>query len=146
MTINDGEAVLNGYLDIGLYDTMEETDMTLLPDLFSFAYVPSWYCQLDELAELARPEPWRFREPIFSTKNQDTPILERYIHAIFKKQAIDFNEEKNPEKAAQYFYVENEYACFHTGLYTARYKAIWGVINLLEGYGNDNPGANAHVR
>lgn len=23
--------------------------------------------------------------------------------------------------------------------------AIWGGINLLEGYGNDNPGANAHV-
>ncbi len=23
---------------------------------------------------------------------------------------------------------------------------IWGGINLLEGYGNDNPGANAHVR
>lgn len=22
----------------------------------------------------------------------------------------------------------------------------WGVINLLEGYGSDNPGANAHVR
>ena len=22
--------------------------------------------------------------------------------------------------------------------------AVWGVINLLEGYGNDNPGANAH--
>ena len=21
----------------------------------------------------------------------------------------------------------------------------WGVINLLEGYGNDNPGANAHM-
>ena len=24
--------------------------------------------------------------------------------------------------------------------------AAWGVINLLEGYGNDNPGANAHMR
>ena len=24
--------------------------------------------------------------------------------------------------------------------------AVWGVINLLEGSGNDNPGANAHVR
>ena len=24
--------------------------------------------------------------------------------------------------------------------------AAWGVVNLLEGYGNDNPGANAHVR
>ena len=23
---------------------------------------------------------------------------------------------------------------------------IWGVINLLEGYGNDNPGANTCVR
>ena len=23
---------------------------------------------------------------------------------------------------------------------------IWGVINLMEGYGNDNPGANAHGR
>ena len=23
--------------------------------------------------------------------------------------------------------------------------SIWGVINLLDGYGNDNPGANAHV-
>ena len=22
---------------------------------------------------------------------------------------------------------------------------VWGVINLLEGYGNDNSGANAHV-
>ena len=22
----------------------------------------------------------------------------------------------------------------------------WDVINLMEGYGNDNPGANAHVR
>lgn len=24
--------------------------------------------------------------------------------------------------------------------------AVWGVVNLLEGYSNDNPGANAHVR
>ena len=23
---------------------------------------------------------------------------------------------------------------------------IWGIVNLLEGYGNDNPGANAHVQ
>lgn len=23
---------------------------------------------------------------------------------------------------------------------------IWGVVNLMEAYGNDNPGANAHVR
>ena len=23
---------------------------------------------------------------------------------------------------------------------------VWGVINLLEGYGSDNPGSNAYVR
>ena len=23
--------------------------------------------------------------------------------------------------------------------------AVWGVVNLMEGYGNDNPGAKAHV-
>ena len=23
---------------------------------------------------------------------------------------------------------------------------VWGVFNMMEGYGNDNPGANAHVR
>lgn len=74
--------------------------MNLLPDLFSFAYVPGWYCQFGELAGLALPEPWRFRDPDYYTKNTDTPILERYIHSIFKKQVIDFNEERNPEKAA----------------------------------------------
>lgn len=56
--------------------------MNLITDLFSFAYVPSWYTQLDELAELAIPEPWCFRSPNYYTKNQDTPILERYIHCI----------------------------------------------------------------
>lgn len=103
--------------------------MNLMPDLFSFAYVPGWYAQLEELAELAIPEPWRFRSPNYFTKNQDTPILERYIHSIFRKQAIDYNEEHSPEKAAEYFHVENEYACFHTGLYTRRYKAIYACFD-----------------
>lgn len=31
--------------------------MNLMPDLFSFAYVPNWYRQLEELAKLAIPEP-----------------------------------------------------------------------------------------
>ena len=68
--------------------------MILMPDLFSFAYVPNWYSQLDMLAEMALPEPWRFKNPIYLTKNPDTPILERYIHAIFKKQLIDYTSEQ----------------------------------------------------
>ena len=43
--------------------------MILMPDLFSFAYVPNWYSQLDMLAEMALPEPWRFKNPIYLTKN-----------------------------------------------------------------------------
>ena len=83
--------------------------MKLQCDLFDFAYVPGWYWQLDCLAEMALPEPWRFREPVYATKNLDTPILERYIHSIFKKQAIDFNSEGDPAEAARHFHVENEF-------------------------------------
>lgn len=53
--------------------------MILTPDLFSFAYVPQWYFHLDQLAEMALPEPWRFRNPLYLTKNPVTPILERYV-------------------------------------------------------------------
>lgn len=115
--------------------------MIFMPDLFSFAYVPNWYSQLDELAEMALPEPWRFKNPIYLTKNPDTPILERYIHAIFKKQLIDYKDERNPSSAADYFHIENEFCCFHTGLYTRRYKAIYACFDrnkkkdsLLEWY------------
>ena len=86
--------------------------MILMPDLFSFAYVPNWYSQLDMLAEMALPEPWRFKNPIYLTKNPDTPILERYIHAIFKKQLIDYKDERNPSSAADYFHIEDEFCCF----------------------------------
>lgn len=86
--------------------------ITLAVDLFSFAYIPSWYSQLDALAELALPEPWSFQNPIYLTKNPDTPILERYIHTVFRKQAIDFNTEQDPSRRDQFFYVRNECACF----------------------------------
>ena len=103
--------------------------MILMPDLFSFAYVPNWYSQLAMLAEMALPEPWRFKNPTYLTKNPDTPILERYIHAIFKKQLIDYKEERIPSNAARFFHIENEFCCFHTGLYTRRYKAIYACFD-----------------
>ena len=84
--------------------------MILMPDLFSFAYVPNWYSQLAMLAEMALPEPWRFKNPIYLTKNPDTPILERYIHAIFKKQLIDYKEERIPSNAAKFFISKMNFA------------------------------------
>lgn len=103
--------------------------MNLIPDLFASAYVPHWYLQLDALAELALPEPWRFKDADYITKNTDTPILERYIHAIYKKQVIDYNSERNAVRAAQFYHLENEHACFHTGLYTRRYKPIYACLD-----------------
>lgn len=103
--------------------------MTLLPDLFEFAYVPNWLDHLDSLVEMAMPESWRFTHPLLPSKNTDTPILERYIKYVFRKQIIDFNNfnyESDPEYADRLFYVRNEKACFNTGLYTKNYKSIFG--------------------
>ena len=58
--------------------------MTLLPDLFDFAYIPNWHEQLNELAALALPEPWRFKNPSYQGKNLEHPILERYIQSVFR--------------------------------------------------------------
>ena len=49
--------------------------MILMPDLFSFAYVPNWYSQLDMLAEMALPEPWRFKKSyILNEKSRHSDI------------------------------------------------------------------------
>ena len=59
-------------------------------------------------------------------------------------------EQKNGDKAIW----ENIYMAFFNSAVTVLQTlvialgaglGIWGAINLLEGYGNDNPGANAHV-
>ena len=82
----------------------EKRKHMIAPDLFEFAYVPDWYGHLAELERLALPESWKFRKPSRETKNADTPILERYIHTIFRKQVIDFNSESDPRKADSIFH------------------------------------------
>lgn len=93
-------------------------------DLFDFAFIPAWFEQLYELSQFAAPEPWRFRHPTYETQNDQTPILERYIKYVFKKQAIDYNDASEADSDSC-FYVRNEFACFHTGLYTQRCQAIY---------------------
>ena len=72
-------------------DCYERNIRMIETDLFDFAYVPDWYGQLDELSKLALPEPWRFKKEIYKTKNEDTPIVGRDIHIVFRKQRIEFN-------------------------------------------------------
>jgi len=93
-------------------------------DLFRFAYIPAWYEQLYELSQLAAPETWRFKQPDYETQNDQTPILERYINQVFRKQAVEYNYAQS-EEADPVFYIRNEFSCFHTGLYTPGLKAIY---------------------
>ena len=92
-------------------------------DLFEFAYVPDWYGQLEQLAEMALSEAWRFRKPQTECKNTDTPILERYLHMMFRKMSIDYNTGETA-----YFHVENNCACFQ---YRTVHKAVSGNLRLL---------------
>jgi len=101
----------------------------MICDLFSFAYIPNWYLQLDELAEMALPEPWRFRDAEYSYKNTENPILERYLQSTFRKLAIDYDNESDSSRKQSIFYFENEFACFHTGLYTRQYKGIYACFS-----------------
>ena len=93
-------------------------------ELFGFAYIPTWFEQLYELSQMAEPEPWRYKQPEHITQNTITPILERYINRVFRQQAVAFNYAPVAD-ADRYFYVRNEFACFHTGLYTRKLKNIY---------------------
>lgn len=97
-------------------------------DLFDFAYIPDWYEQLETLKKAALPEAWTFRKPQYTYKNQTTPILERYIQHVFRRQAFHYNLAKGKGQAEKYLFMDGESACFHTGLFNQRYKAIYGVF------------------
>lgn len=99
-------------------------------DLFEFAYVPDWYGQLDELATMALPEPWKFRKPITETKNTDTPILERYINMIFRKQSIDYNT--NPDTAAKFFMWKMSMPVFIQACTITATKRFTAVLNAIK--------------
>ena len=61
-------------------------------------------------------------------------LSEKYkIETVVKEPTVIYME--RPLKAAS-----------HTIHIEMCIRDSWGAINLLEGYGNDNPGANAHVR
>lgn len=92
--------------------------------LYDFAYVPSSLEQYHDLACMAMPEPWQFRNPETETVNVETPILERYICQVFRKQAISYNY-ANAVEADYLLYKRNEVCCFNTGLFTPNYEYIY---------------------
>ena len=95
-------------------------------DLFRFAYVPNWFEHLDHLAQLALPEHWRFKNVDELRKNTRTPILEKYIHAIYRSQVIEYGSTPDQAQKDEIFLIRNEYAVFHTGLLSRYMKPIYG--------------------
>ena len=110
--------------------------MILDTELFRTAYVPNWYEQLDHLAHLTLPEPWRFKEADPVRKNIRTPILEKYIHAVYKAQVLDYLNTTNPAQKDAAIYVRSEYAVFSTGLMSKYYKPLYGLLERNKRVGN----------
>ena len=93
--------------------------------LYELAYFGSVWDMLDSLASFALREPWKFKTPDYAYKNQDTPILERYLLSTFRHLAIDYTSSRTQSEAEKYIWVLKDHLCFNTGLMTPKYKYIY---------------------
>jgi cold shock CspA family protein len=77
------------------------------PPLQRFAHLSGWEAHLNRLAELARPEPWRYPG---STLRGSLPVLRAYLHHTFArlKQENKIEQGRDQQK--------NPIAAFNTGL------------------------------
>jgi hypothetical protein len=97
----------------------------MLPlELNKFAILDRWHEKLDQLEQLALPEPWGFKTPNPTAKNKKNPILSNYIKHTYKKLASDYNAASAAQKANFIAILDNA-ACFNTGLYTEHYNEIF---------------------
>lgn len=94
-------------------------------DLFLAAYAPRWSEQLEYLASIAMPEPWKFKNPSYERKNAEYAVLERYLFSVFRHQVISAENAFSPMEADQIFFLRSGYACFHTGLMSRKFKDIY---------------------
>lgn len=90
--------------------------------LKAFAYLPDLYGQLDRLAAMILPEPWRFAAPEKERFNQSTHILERHLYLTFEEQMRrrEYATDKNA-----YVYIGETRAAFNTGLLTPLYQDVY---------------------
>jgi hypothetical protein len=100
---------------------------------------------------MVRAPTWKRTTPL--QLNTTTPQHLRSVGTAAKDKAAFFIPKNRqihfskPQEAAE----SEDYMAFFNSAITVLQTlvialGVWGVINLLEGYGNDNPGANAHVR
>ena len=100
--------------------------MSVTEELLEFAYCP--FQRYESLSHLAVEENW----------GPDNRILRNYCVFTFKRAAQLFNrDERNGHEHRSLLIEDGAYACFDTGLYTARYECIYAYFE---------PNSNASAR
>ncbi len=94
--------------------------------IYDFAYLQDWQQKLDELEEMAIIEQWSFKNPRPDLKNIKNPILHNYItHTLSRLEYERKTATSQEEKNKKIYIVDNQIACFNTGLFTKNYRYIY---------------------
>ncbi len=98
-------------------------------NLLQFGFFPAWINQLDQLAEMAIPEPWTFSSGfVLQGRFQHMTILACYISSTYYGLNLERDCLGDDPRANELIRVEGEYAFFNTGLLTRHYQQIYAVF------------------
>ena len=105
----------------------------MLPlDLFEMVYFPRYQEQLNALEEMALPEPWRFVDDTNLRQNVRNPVLSNHLRLTFRRISSAYNTaDVNGwlDDMKKLCYWTSDVLCFHTGLFTVQYNAIYALIS-----------------
>lgn len=101
---------------------------TLPLELQRLAYFPGLRDHLFDLADMAYPEGWQYKNPRFDSAYPEMEILLKYLRAVYRKHALDYNEASDEYMEDLSVFVDGKFICFHTGLYTRDYRAIYALF------------------
>lgn len=95
-------------------------------DIHAFAVLPRWAEKLKILAEMAQTEKWAFASPTPTSKIPEFEILNSQIRHTFRRLVEEYNSAE--EDHDKIIYIRKDVCCFHTGLYTPAYEAIYALF------------------
>ncbi len=91
----------------------------------------SWEARFEDLAALARPEPWNFQQPQFKKVNESFPILLKYLDYTFLRL--------QDQNKIQFQTIDGKpYVFFNTGLQTPFNKDIFATFKANTRAADDN--------
>ena len=97
-------------------------------------------------AGAAHPTTEYRRAAALTQRGDEPPKTGGFFHTRKRNQTIFTAAQRQKERYFMAFFTSAVGVLQTLVIALGAGLGIWGVINLMEGYGNDNPGANAHVR